>query len=69
MKEKNLVDGEEIGTAKIWFLKTEEKIVQSRVKQRSFGLHLLIKLHGRFSRMQLSSGVSLCRRWIFHSAM
>jgi PleD family two-component response regulator len=31
MKEKNLVDGEEIGTAKIWFLKTEEKIVQNEV--------------------------------------
>jgi PleD family two-component response regulator len=30
MKEKNLVDGEEIGTAKIWFLKTEEEIVQNK---------------------------------------
>ena len=29
LKEKNLVDGEEIGTAKIWFLKTEEEIVQN----------------------------------------
>jgi len=29
MKEKNLVDGEEIGTAKIWFLKTEEEIVET----------------------------------------
>jgi PleD family two-component response regulator len=29
MKEKNLVDGEEIGTAKIWFLKTEEEIVEN----------------------------------------
>jgi PleD family two-component response regulator len=29
MKEINLVDGEEIGTAKIWFLKTEEEIVQN----------------------------------------
>lgn len=32
MKEKNLVDGEEIGTAKIWFLKTEEEIVQNKIK-------------------------------------
>ena len=29
MKEKNLVDGEEIGTAKIWFLKTEGKNIQN----------------------------------------
>jgi PleD family two-component response regulator len=29
MKEKNLVDGEEIGTAKIWFLKNEEEIIQN----------------------------------------
>ncbi|MCE8424483.1 MAG: response regulator [Candidatus Methanoperedens sp.] len=29
MKEKNLVDDEEIGTAKIWFLKTEEEIVKN----------------------------------------
>lgn len=32
MKEKNLVDGEEIGTAKIWFLKTEEEIVENKIK-------------------------------------
>lgn len=32
MKEKNLVDDEEIGTAKIWFLKTEEEIVQNKIK-------------------------------------
>lgn len=32
MKEKNLVDGEEIGTAKIWFLKTEEEIVDKKIK-------------------------------------
>ena len=32
MKEKNLVDGEEIGTAKIWFLKNEEEIVQNKIK-------------------------------------
>ena len=32
MKEKNLVDGEEIGTAKIWFLKTEKEIVQNKIK-------------------------------------
>jgi PleD family two-component response regulator len=32
MKEKNLVDGEEIGTAKIWFLKTEEEIVHNKIK-------------------------------------
>ncbi|MDO8726155.1 MAG: response regulator [Candidatus Methanoperedens sp.] len=29
MKEKNLVDGEEIGTAKIWFLKNGGEIVQN----------------------------------------
>ncbi|HMB44406.1 MAG TPA: response regulator transcription factor [Candidatus Methanoperedens sp.] len=33
MKEKNLVDGEEIGTAKIWFLKTEEEIVQNEAHE------------------------------------
>lgn len=32
MKEKNLVDGEEIGTAKIWFLKTEVEIVENKKK-------------------------------------
>jgi PleD family two-component response regulator len=32
MKEKNLVDGEEIGTAKIWFLKTDEEIVKKKIK-------------------------------------
>jgi len=32
MKEKKLVDGEEIGTAKIWFLKTEGEIVQNKIK-------------------------------------
>jgi PleD family two-component response regulator len=32
MKQKNLVDDEEIGTAKIWFLKTEEEIFQNRIK-------------------------------------
>ena len=32
MKEKNLVDGEEIGTAKIWFLKSEGEIVQNKIK-------------------------------------
>ena len=32
MKEKNLVDGEEIGTAKIWFLKNEEEIVEKKIK-------------------------------------
>jgi CheY-like chemotaxis protein len=30
MKEENLVDGEEIGTSKIWFLRTEEEIVQNK---------------------------------------
>src|SRR5450759_2646297 len=38
LKEKNLVDGEEIGTAKIWFLKTEEEIVQNEAPdQRAVG--------------------------------
>lgn len=32
MKEKNLVDGEEIGTAKIWFLKTEEKKGDNKIR-------------------------------------
>lgn len=32
MKEKNLVDGEEIGTTKIWFLKTEEETVEKKIK-------------------------------------
>ncbi len=32
MKEKNLVDDEEIGTAKIWFLKTVEEIVENKIK-------------------------------------
>jgi len=32
MKEKNLVDGEEIGTAKIWFLKNDEEIVEKKIK-------------------------------------
>jgi PleD family two-component response regulator len=32
MKEKNLVDGEDIGTAKIWFLKNEEEIVEKKIK-------------------------------------
>ncbi|MCE8422843.1 MAG: response regulator transcription factor [Candidatus Methanoperedens sp.] len=32
MKEKTLVDDEEIGTAKIWFLKTEEKIANKKIK-------------------------------------
>jgi PleD family two-component response regulator len=32
MKEKNLVDDEEIGTAKIWFLKTGEEIDQNKIK-------------------------------------
>ena len=32
MKEKNMVDGEEIGTAKIWFLKTEEKKGDNKIK-------------------------------------
>ncbi len=32
MREKKLVDGEEIGTAKIWFLKTEEEIVENKIK-------------------------------------
>ena len=32
MKEKNLVDGEEIGTAKIWYLKTEGEIVQNKMR-------------------------------------
>ncbi len=32
MKEKNLVNGEEIGTAKIWFLKNEEEIVEKKIK-------------------------------------
>jgi PleD family two-component response regulator len=32
LKEKNLVDGEEIGTAKIWFLKTGEEIDQNKIK-------------------------------------
>ena len=32
MKEKNLVDGEEIGTAKIWFLKNEEKKAGNKIK-------------------------------------
>ena len=32
MKEQNLVDSEEIGTAKIWFLKNEEEIVEKKIK-------------------------------------
>lgn len=32
MKEKKLVDGEEIGTAKIWFLKNEEKKADNKIK-------------------------------------
>lgn len=32
MKEKNLVDGEEIGTAKIWFLRTEVEKVGNKIK-------------------------------------
>lgn len=32
MKEKNLVDGEDIGTAKIWFLKTEVEKVENKIK-------------------------------------
>jgi len=32
MKEKNLVDGEEIGTSKIWFLKTGEEAVENKIK-------------------------------------
>jgi PleD family two-component response regulator len=32
LKEKNLVDEEQIGTAKIWFLKTEEEIVENKIK-------------------------------------
>jgi PleD family two-component response regulator len=32
MKEKNLVDGEEIGTAKIWFLKKDGEIVQNKLR-------------------------------------
>jgi PleD family two-component response regulator len=32
MKEKNMVDGEEIGTAKIWFLKTGEEIVEHKIR-------------------------------------
>lgn len=32
MKKKNLVDGEEIGTTKIWFLKNEEEIVEKKIK-------------------------------------
>ena len=32
MREKKLVDGEEIGTAKIWFLKTEDEIVENKIK-------------------------------------
>jgi len=39
----------------------------ARVKQRSFNLHLLIKLHVQISCMQLSFGFSLCKRWV-HSA-
>jgi len=32
MKERNLVDGEEIGTTKIWYLKTQEEIVENKIK-------------------------------------
>ncbi len=32
MKEKNLVDGEEIGTTKIWFLRPEGEIVEEKIK-------------------------------------
>ncbi len=32
LEEKNLVDCEEIGTAKIWFLKTEQEIVENKIK-------------------------------------
>jgi len=32
MKEKNLVDNAEIGTAKIWFLKTEKEITKNKIK-------------------------------------
>ncbi len=34
-----------------------------RVKERSFNLPLLIKLHGLISSMQLSFGISLCKKW------
>jgi PleD family two-component response regulator len=32
LKGKNLVDCEEIGTAKIWFLKTDEKKIEKKIK-------------------------------------
>jgi PleD family two-component response regulator len=32
LKEKNLVDGEEIGTSKIWFLKTKEQIFEKKTR-------------------------------------
>jgi len=32
MKEKNLVDGEEIGTTKIWFLRTGGEIVKNKIQ-------------------------------------
>jgi PleD family two-component response regulator len=32
LKEKNLIDGEEIGTAKIWFLKNEKEIGEKKIK-------------------------------------
>jgi PleD family two-component response regulator len=32
MKEKNLVDGEDIGTAKIWFLKAEQETIDKKIK-------------------------------------
>ena len=41
MKEKNLVDGEEIGTTKIWFLKTEEEIVQNEAPDSRVGGNLM----------------------------
>jgi PleD family two-component response regulator len=32
LKEKNIVDYEEIGTAKIWYLKTEDKKIEKKIK-------------------------------------
>ncbi len=44
------------------------QFLYGRVKERSFNLPLLIKLHGLISSMQLSFGISLCKKW-FHPVM
>jgi PleD family two-component response regulator len=47
MKEQNLVDGEDIGTAKIWFLKMEGEIVQNEAPHsRSEGYLITPRANG-----------------------